>query len=75
MPRIGKNSDCDFSAGQERLPPNTAQLSSDLRQLLANPDTWGEPPSYVELLTDPSVRSRIAKLIVHSALKRPRRGR
>ncbi|HEY1365347.1 MAG TPA: hypothetical protein VGF60_24095 [Xanthobacteraceae bacterium] len=61
---IGHNPDRDFSAGEPEID----------RRLL-DPETWGEPLSYVELLTDPSVQSRIAKLIVRATLERQRRGR
>jgi hypothetical protein len=67
MQSIGKNPDRDFSAGD----PSPA---SDIDWLLDR-NAWGEPLSYVDLLTDPSVQSRIAKLIVQSTLKRHRRRR
>jgi hypothetical protein len=51
------------------------QLSDELDHSLADRHNWGEPLSYVDLLAHPAVQARIAKLIVHSALKRPRRGR
>jgi hypothetical protein len=69
MSRIGRNPDRDFSAGFERQPDR------DMERLATDPTCWGEPLSYVELLTDPSVQSRVARLIVQSALKRPRYGR
>jgi len=47
--------------------------SDGLARLRSDPETWGEPLSYVDLLTDPTVRGRIAKLIVQSTLKRARR--
>ena len=66
MPQIGEDSDCNFSASNARLSvPEIGQLSSD-------PATWGEPLSYVDLLTHPAVQSRIGKLIVRSTLKRSR---
>jgi hypothetical protein len=46
-----------------------------LKQLACDPESWGKPLSYVELLSDPTVQSRIARLIVQSAVKRPRRSR
>ena len=67
MPRIGSDHD-HFSGGLDRS-------RSELQQLKCDPQSWGEPLSYVELMTDPGVQSRVAKLIVRSALKRPHRGR
>lgn len=66
MAGVGKDSDRDVSAGNDRS-------RSDLEHLLYDRDSWGEPLSYVELLTNPSIQARVAKLIVRSALKRPRR--
>jgi hypothetical protein len=74
MPRIGKDPDRDFSAGYELPPRKGRAFAPDMDGLTSDPRSWGEPLSYVDLLTDPSVRTRVAKLIVHSALKRPRRG-
>jgi hypothetical protein len=67
MPR-NRNPDRDFSAGEERLP-------HEFDPSIVDPDNWGEPLSYVDLLTHPSVQVRVARLIVQSALKRPRRAR
>lgn len=66
MPGIGKNPDRDFSAGEP---------SPEIDRDLLDPGSWGEPLSIVDLLTDPLVQSRIAKLIVQSKLKRGRGGR
>lgn len=67
MQSIGKNPDRDFSAGDPSQAPDVDRL--------LDRDAWGEPLSYVDLLTDPLVQSRIAKLIVQSTLKRHRRRR
>jgi hypothetical protein len=78
MRRIGKNPDRDFSAGYGRsrsLHPRDSEMEEDLKQLACDPESWGKPLSYVELLSDPTVQSRIARLIVQSAVKRPRRSR
>jgi hypothetical protein len=50
-------------------------VRDDLDHTIRDRDTWGEPLSYVDLLTHPTVQSRIARMIVQSALKRPRRTR
>jgi hypothetical protein len=79
MRRIGKNPDRDFSAGYERSRPEMdrrdSDMDQDIKKLATDPESWGKPLSYVELLADPSVQSRIARLIVQSAVKRPRYSR
>jgi hypothetical protein len=74
MRRIGKNPDRDFSAGGP-MHTEDHRSDTDLDRLASDPLSWGPPLSYVDLLTDPSVQSDIARLIVQSAIKRPRRGR
>jgi hypothetical protein len=66
MAGSGHNPDRDFSAGDPK---------GEIDRRLLDPNAWGEPLSYVDLLTSPSVQSRIAKLIVQSTLERQRRGR
>jgi hypothetical protein len=78
MRRIGKNPDRDFSAGYEPSQPmdrSDSDMEQDLKQLASDPESWGKPLSYVELLSDPTVQSRIARLIVQSAIRRPRYSR
>jgi hypothetical protein len=66
MTGVDKGPHRDVSTGSD------PQLS-DLRRLVRDRDSWGEPLSYVDLLTNPSIQTRVAKLIVRSALKRSRR--
>jgi hypothetical protein len=79
MRRIGKNPDRDFSAGYGQSQPEMdrrgSDMEQDLKQLACDPESWGKPLSYVELLSDPTVQSRIARLIVQSAIKRSRHSR
>jgi hypothetical protein len=70
MRRMANNPDRDFSAGYE--PSQTPDHLPDLQRLASDRSRWGQPPSYLVELTDPSVQSRIARLIVRSASKRPR---
>lgn len=46
-----------------------------MERLASDPESWGKPLSYFELLTDPTVQSRVARVIVRSTLKSQRRGR
>ena len=72
MRHIGKNPDRDFCAGY----PRSQTKRSDLElQRLADPESWGKPLHYGDLLTNPNVQSRIARIIVHSASLLPRYSR
>jgi hypothetical protein len=73
MHRVGKNPDRDFCAGYAR--PATGRYQSELLRLASDPGAWGEPLIYGDLVTDPAVQSRIGRLIVQSARKRPRHRR
>jgi hypothetical protein len=70
MRRMGDNPDRDFSAGYKRS--QTPDHLPDLQRLASDRSSWGQPLSYLVQLTDPSVQSRIVRLIVRSASKRPR---
>src|SRR5262249_52842618 len=67
MPSIGKNPDRDFSAGE---PPRPHIDRSCLDAAVG-----AGPLSYVESLTDPTVQSRLAKLIGHPTHKRQPKSR
>jgi hypothetical protein len=67
------NPDRDFSAGYERS--QTPDDLADLQRLASDRSRWGQPLSYLAQLTDPSVESRIVRLIVQSARKPPRYSR
>ena len=70
MQRIDKNPDLDFSAGCARSHKDRS--ASELQRLASDRGSWSKPLDYGTLLTDPSVQSRIARIIVHSAIPRPR---
>ena len=81
MRRVGRNPDRDFSAGYERSQTRArkgshmTETDPDMERLATDPESWGKPLSYVDLLADPTVQTRIARLIVQSAIKRPRYSR
>ena len=73
MPHHGKSPGHDHGPGRSQREVDHDPADRDLDRSISDPESWGEPLSYVDLLTDRTVQARIARLIVQSALKRPHR--
>jgi hypothetical protein len=58
--------------GDRRRSGDPYRIDPDLERLASDPSTWGEPPSLVELLNDPTVQNRVVRVIMQATLKSPR---